>query len=73
MSLNNERAKFEEFKLENSKDLEVERNTKAKYEELVLKLKEDLMRKDVEINKNLLKFVNRFSDLLFILACYENR
>lgn len=51
MWLNNEKAKFEEFKVENSKDLELERTTRAKYEDMVLKLKEELMRKDVEINK----------------------
>jgi len=49
--LNNEKSKYEEFKNEGSKDLEFERNTKSKYEELILKLKEDLMKKDLEINR----------------------
>jgi len=50
VQLSNEKAKFEEFKMENSKDLDFERNTKMKYEDMILNLKDDLMRKDLEIN-----------------------
>ena len=34
----------------NNKDLDFERNTKLKYEDLILKLKEELMKKEFEIN-----------------------
>lgn len=60
--LNNEKARYDEFRLENQKDLDLERSTKSKYEEMVLKFKEELMRKEIEINKITTDFDIRVSE-----------
>ena len=60
--LNNEKEKYDGFRSGNNKEVENERMTKSKYEELILKQKEDLIRKDIEINRINIDFELKISE-----------
>ena len=61
--LNNERTKVDEIRSHTAKELQNEKDLRFRYEEQVLKLKEDLMKKEIEYNKNLQELEIKISNI----------
>lgn len=61
--LNNERSKVDEIRNQTAKELQNEKDLRFRYEEQVLKLKEELMKKEIEFNKNLQELEIKISNI----------
>lgn len=70
--LNNERTKVEEIRSQSSKDIQIEKDMRLKYEDQVLKLKEDLMKKEIESNKALQEVEIKLSNIFQENANFQN-
>jgi hypothetical protein len=70
--LNNERSKVDEIRNQTAKELQNEKDMRFRYEEQVLKLKEDLMKKEIDYNKNLQELEIKISNIFQENANYIN-
>ncbi len=70
--LNNERSKVDEIRNQTTKELQNEKDMRFRYEEQVLKLKEDLMKKEIDYNKNLQELEIKISNIFQENANYIN-
>ena len=61
--LNNERSKVDDIRNQTNKELQNEKDLRFRYEEQVLKLKEDSMKKEIEYNKNLQELEIKISNI----------
>ena len=61
--LNNERSKLDDVRNHTAKELQNEKDLRFRYEEQVLKLKEDLMKREIEYNKNLQELEIKISNI----------